>query len=134
MTAGGPYLTLKEAAANLRKSERWLWDWLDKHPCDAFDRPYYRLAGRTKLFSADDLARIYEAMPCPSSSARPVRAKRRTLKSEEHTSESQWNAVAELTGDRSLSSSCERSKPASKSTDNTPHPRPLRLIQGGQPS
>lgn len=91
-----PYLTLKEAAAKLRKSERWLWDWLDKHPRDRFDRPYYHLAGRTKLLSEGDLARIYEDLPCPSSFVRPARAKRRTGKSEDRTSESLWNEAQEL--------------------------------------
>lgn len=58
--AEGPYLTLPEAAAKLRKSRRWLWDWLDKNPRDRFDRPYYRLAGRTWLMSEEDVARIFE--------------------------------------------------------------------------
>jgi hypothetical protein len=67
--ADGPYLTLQEAAAKLRKSRRWLWDWLDKHPCDRFDRPYYRLAGRTWILTEGDVARIFEDLPCRSPAA-----------------------------------------------------------------
>src|SRR5574341_1675283 len=130
---GLAFLTLKEAAAKLRKSERWLWDWLDKTPRDPFDRPYYRLAGRTKLLSEGDVARIFEALPCPSSSGRRVPAKRRTSKSEAPTSESAWKLLAELTNDHSLASSSGRSKSASKRTDAT-RPRKLSLIQGGRPS
>jgi hypothetical protein len=121
------FLTLREAAAKLRKSERWLWDWLDKHPRDRFDRPYFRLAGRTKLISEADLARIYEDLPCPSTSERPAKAKRRTSKSGENISESAWKLAAELTNDPSLSkssaSSPTRSRPA-----NTRPPR-LQLVQ-----
>ena len=41
---------IAEAARDLRKGERWLQDWLKRHPCDQKGEPFYRLAGRTKLF------------------------------------------------------------------------------------
>lgn len=133
MTETGPYLTLREAAAKLRKSERWLWDWLDKHPRDRFDRPYYHLAGRTKLLSEGDLARIFEDLPCPSVSARPAKAKRRTTKSGANTLDSELRVAAELLDDPSLLNISSGSKPASKSTASTPRPK-LNLIQGSRPS
>src|SRR3954462_4710934 len=93
---GPPYFTIKEAALELRKSERWLWGWLDKHPRDGNDQPYYRLAGRTKLIPPSALARIFEALLCPSPSGRRVRAKARTGKSAAPTSESLWSEAQEL--------------------------------------
>jgi hypothetical protein len=124
------YLTLKEAAAKMRKSERWLWGWLDKHPRDRFDRPYYHLAGRTKLLSESDVARIVQDLPCPSSSDRPAPVKRRTLKSGDATSASPWNEAAALTGDRSL---CE-SSPSSKAPSNVVNIRRSQNGRTHQPS
>jgi len=46
---------IAEAARELRKSERWLRDWLKQHPRDDKDEPFYRLAGRTKLFTDRDI-------------------------------------------------------------------------------
>jgi hypothetical protein len=40
---------IAEAARDLRKGERWLRDWLKRHPYDQKGEPYYRLAGRTKF-------------------------------------------------------------------------------------
>jgi hypothetical protein len=128
------YLTLREAAEKLRKSERWLWDWLDKHPRDRFDQPYYRLAGRTKLISEADLARIFEDLPsCPSRSGRPAKAKRRTSKSAAPTSDAAWKLAAELTNDPSLKNSSGGSKSASRNTGGGRRPK-LSLIQGSRPS
>src|SRR5262249_60022461 len=73
------FLTLDEAAAKLRKSRRWLQSFLRRHP-------YYRLAGRTKLFTEADINRLYEALPCPSNSSR--RESRRSSRSGVPTSES----------------------------------------------
>jgi hypothetical protein len=61
------FYKFKEVAAQLRMSERWLWGWLHDHPCDELGRPFHRLAGRIKLFSAADVERIYEALPAPAS-------------------------------------------------------------------
>jgi hypothetical protein len=53
------FYTLAETARTLRKSERWLWDWLKRHPCDDNGQPFFRLAGRTKLFSLDDVMTVF---------------------------------------------------------------------------
>lgn len=59
MTRG---LTLPEAAAELRKTPRWLKEWLGKHPVDAAGIPFYVPLGRTKTFEAADIARIRAAI------------------------------------------------------------------------
>ena len=90
------FYTLAETARTLRKSERWLWDWLKHHQRDCNGQPFFRLAGRTKLFSLDDVMRLFKALPCPSDCDRHVRVRRRTSKSEVHTSELLLNEVREL--------------------------------------
>ena len=127
-------LTLPEAAAELRKSARWLREWLQSHPRDKSGAPYYTPAGRDRLFHPSDIARIElalrEEVTCRSGSGRPVKARRRTSKSAAAISASAWNALAELTGVPSLASESATSKNASNSTDAT-RPRKLSLIQGG---
>jgi hypothetical protein len=59
MTRG---LTIDEAAAELRKTSRWLKEWLGKHPVDAAGVPFYVPLGRTKTFEAADIARIRAAI------------------------------------------------------------------------
>jgi hypothetical protein len=67
---------LSQAAEMLGVNRRWLLEWLWKHPCDSNGTPYYRKAGRTKLFRESEVARIYAALPvaeaprCPSPSSR----------------------------------------------------------------
>src|SRR6266566_2491307 len=88
-----------EAARELRKSERWLRDWLKQHPVDRNGDAFYRLAGRTKLLSDGDIDRIRENLPCPSPSYRRSRAAPRIITSAERTSESLLTeARALLTG------------------------------------
>lgn len=53
-------LTMPEAAKALRKSRRWLQDWLAKHPVDAYGRPFYSTLDRTKVFKQADIDRISE--------------------------------------------------------------------------
>jgi hypothetical protein len=68
--------TIGEVAERLHKSRRWPQDFLRATPCGSDGRPFYRLAGRTKLFTADDISRIFEALPSPSNSAvrsQPIR-------------------------------------------------------------
>jgi hypothetical protein len=72
---------MDEVAQRLHKSRRWLQDFVRDHP-------FYRLAGRTKLFTEGDIARLVEALPCPSSSSRRAKAARRTGMSEARTLES----------------------------------------------
>jgi hypothetical protein len=55
-------LTLAETASELRKSKRWLQDWLAKNPVDAFGRPFCSKLGRTHLFDVGDLGRLRQAI------------------------------------------------------------------------
>jgi hypothetical protein len=84
--------TMEEAAKELRKSRRWLQDWLRDHPTDAAGIPFYAPLGRTKTFSDTDLERIRatarEEERCRLNSSRPARAKRRITPSAAPTSES----------------------------------------------
>src|SRR5215831_17077705 len=106
-----------EAACELRKSERWLRDWLKQHPVDRNGDAFYRLAGRTKLLSDGDIDRIRENLPCPSPSYRRSRAVPRTTTSAVHTSELLLTeARALLTGgspQSSRSGSSRKSSPVS---------------------
>lgn len=130
-------LTLPEAAAELRKTPRWLREWVRAHPRDKSGAAYYTPAGRDKLFHPNDIARIElalrEEVSCPSGSGRRVKVKRQTSKSEEPTSVSAWKSAAELTNDPSLLPKFDASRNASSSTDATRHQK-LSLIQGGRPS
>jgi hypothetical protein len=64
-----PHLyTIEEVAGRLRKSRRWLQDFLRSTPRDHNGIGFYHLAGRTKLFTEGDIARIVECLPCPSNS------------------------------------------------------------------
>jgi hypothetical protein len=125
--------TLQEAAEQLRKSPRWLQDWLRTNPMDREGEPYYTPVGRDKIFHECDIARIERALrgelQCRSNSGRRARVKRRISKSAELTSGSEWKLAAELTNDPSLSGNSESSRRASKSTANTRRPS-LRVIQG----
>lgn len=131
-------LSLDQAAAELGKTPRWLREWLRAHPADKFGEPYYMPAGRDKLFHPSDVDRIdsalREELKCRLVSGRRVRVKRRTTKSEDPTSASQWKRLAELTNEPSLLKNCEKSKSASSNTASTPPQPRLRLIQSNQPS
>ena len=50
--------TLDETADELRKTPRWLKDWLAKNPVDESGVPFYVPMGRTKTFEISDIARI----------------------------------------------------------------------------
>src|SRR5438309_8005690 len=82
MTDRPRFIRLEEVAERLCVTRRWLLEWLWKHPCDANGTPYYRSAGRTKLFTEIDYSRIAAALPspeaprCPSSSSRRAPATR----------------------------------------------------------
>jgi hypothetical protein len=128
-------LTLPEAADQLRKSKRWLLEWLRQHPLDKAGSPYFTPVGRDKIFHQADIARIElalrEDLKCPSPSARRATAKRRISKSAGPISASEWKLAAELTNDPSLLPSSEKSRTASKLTGNIPRPN-LKLIQGSR--
>jgi hypothetical protein len=107
-------LFLDEAAAELRKTPRWLREWLRAHPVDQDGEPYFTPVGREKIFEQADVARIKltlrETVRRRSRSGRRAPVKRRTLKSEEPISESMWKLAAELTNDPTLLSKSERWK------------------------
>lgn len=103
-------LTLAEAASRLRKSKRWLQDWLAQNPVDAAGRPFCSRLGRSRLFRESDIDRILDAtaasnQPCRSSSTRPAPVKRRTGRSVDPICGSAWTEAQELTGDPQLSAS-----------------------------
>jgi hypothetical protein len=57
-------ITIGEAAAHFRCSERWLRSFVKKHP-------HYRKAGRAYVFSKDDIEELAEAMrPEPTAGGR----------------------------------------------------------------
>ncbi|MCS3692058.1 hypothetical protein [Bradyrhizobium elkanii] len=51
-------LTVDEAAIELRKTKRWLKDWLKANPVDEAGIPFYIPLGRSKTFEPSDIARI----------------------------------------------------------------------------
>jgi hypothetical protein len=53
--------TVEEVAARFRVSRRSFQSFIRQYP-------YYRTFGRRKLFTEADIAHLYEALPCPSSS------------------------------------------------------------------
>lgn len=63
--------TMEEVAQKLRTSRRWLQDFIKRHP-------YYRVSAGKKVFTDADVNRLIEALPCPSNSSRPAKARRRT--------------------------------------------------------
>src|SRR5438045_7317618 len=86
-------LTMSEAATELRKSRRWLQDWLRDHPVDRYGVPFYSPLGRAKLFGEADLNRILETAReeerCRLNSSRRLRdVGRRTTQSAAPTSAS----------------------------------------------
>jgi hypothetical protein len=110
-------LTLAEAAAELRKSRRWLQDWLRDHPVDASGIPFYAPLGRAKTFDDTDLARIRAATReeerCRLSSLTRGQAKRRTIQGAERTAESTLTALrALLTSGKRTTSSKDGASPS----------------------
>jgi hypothetical protein len=131
-------LILSEVASLLRKSPRWLRDWLRANPKDANGEPYFTPVGRDKIFHQTDIARIERDLrgglpQCRSSSGRRASAKPQTTKYEAPTSGSEWKLAAELTNDPSLIGNSAKSKSASSSTGDIPRPN-LSLVQGSRPS
>src|SRR5665647_529377 len=81
--------TMDEVAIKLRKSRRWLQEFIQRHP-------YYREAGRTKVFTDEDINRLIEALPCPGNSCRPAKVKRGSITSGANTSASLWTTARRL--------------------------------------
>ena len=55
-------ITMVQCAERLHVSRRTLQDLIREYP-------FYRLAGRRKLFTEDDFHRLLEALPCPSNTS-----------------------------------------------------------------
>ena len=94
-------MTMDEAAKALRKSRRWLHDWLAKNPVDAAGRPFCSKLGRTRLFRETDITRILDAAldkSCRSNSSRRERGNHRTGRSGGAISESLWTEAQKLLG------------------------------------
>src|SRR6185295_6170471 len=91
-------LTTEEVSKRLHKSPRWLQDFLRRNPWGRDGRPFFRLAGRTKLFTDADILRILEALPCPSNSFPRARVRRRSGTYEAPTSDNLWIEAQRLTG------------------------------------
>jgi|SRR5216684_8006024 len=111
---------LTTVAARLDVTRRFLTDWLRRHPWDKFGQPYYSaIAGKKKLFTESDIARIFaalpkpQAQPCPSSSVRPIAATRRTGPAG-RTSGSVLTEALELARKKSL----HKSSPSGRQTSN----------------
>jgi hypothetical protein len=49
-------------------------EWLRQHPCDQYGDPFYRIAGKAKLFTDADLARVLSALPKPTPKITPCRS------------------------------------------------------------
>lgn len=102
--------TLEEAAKELRKTRRWLNEWLRAHPVDEQGIPFYTPVGRDKILLPSDITRIEDALRGElqrrSDSGRRVPVKRRIMKSEgrieDQRDHSAWKRAAELLGDPSL--------------------------------
>jgi hypothetical protein len=90
MSALPKIFTMDEAADYLRISRRLLQDIIKT-------KPYYRTAGRRKLFTEGDLTMLVESMPCPeSSSSRPVMGRRQITTYAAPTTGSASTALREL--------------------------------------
>src|SRR5262249_57779243 len=85
------FFTLDEVAERFRVSRRTLQDFLRDHP-------YYRNLGRRKLFTEADITRLYEALPCPSSSTESEEAPTGT--SAAPSEASLWTRAVELLKDQ----------------------------------
>lgn len=98
--------TLDEAAKILRKTPRWLREWLRGHPVDRRGELFYTPLGRTKVFDDRDIARICDAARGDErrrlESFRSAAQRRKAPAASDATSAAQWAKVAELLGDPSL--------------------------------
>jgi len=118
--------TVEEAAKIMRKTERWLNEWLRANPVDSNGEPFFTPAGRDKILLSTDITRIEHALrgqlKCRYTSGRRAPVKRRIMKSGVPTSESEWNVAAELLNEPSLKIRNGRPSAASRSMGNIQRP------------
>jgi hypothetical protein len=106
------------AALPVRKSRRWLVEFLHRTKTDPIGRPLYRLAGRDKLVYFD---RLIEALPCPSSPGAPFKRRGKVpARAATAALASEWKRAAELTGDDSLADFSTKSHPRSRDDRKNP--------------
>jgi hypothetical protein len=68
----GRAFNLDTVAARLDVKRRFLAGWLRAHPWDDHGQPFYsRIAGKKKLFTENDIARIFAALPKPEPQPAP---------------------------------------------------------------
>jgi DNA-binding transcriptional MerR regulator len=108
--------TLEEVAARFRVSRRTLQAHIRKYP-------HYRTLGRRKLFTEADIARLYEALPCPSSSNLRVKARRRTTALEAPTSESMLTEARALVTERQPNAFAAAGSPKSNAPNTSTRAR-----------
>jgi hypothetical protein len=116
-------------ALPVRKSRRWLVEFLHSTKTDPHGRPLYRMLGRDKLVYLD---RLIEAMPCPSKLLPAGTRKRKTSTSGAPTSKSELTRLAELTGVPLQGESATTS--SEPSSGENIRPGKLRLIHSSQRS
>lgn len=68
-------LTIQDVCARFHKGRTWMEAFLKDHP-------YYRLAGRKKLFTEADITHLWESMTCPSLSSPQTQSEPPTGQSE----------------------------------------------------
>ena len=95
--------TMNEVADRMRVSRRWFQGFVKAHP-------FYRLAGRKKLFSESDIRLLMDALPCPCDSFRLEMANRRTTRSAAHISERPLIELRELLAGNSPRASSRSSR------------------------
>jgi hypothetical protein len=99
--------TMNEVADRMRVSPRWLQGFVKANP-------FYRMAGRKKLFSNSDIRRLMDALPCPCDSSRPATANRQTGRSAVRISERPLIELRELLAGNSPRASSQSSRSTSR--------------------
>jgi hypothetical protein len=101
--------TMPEVAAQFRVSRRWLQDFIKIYP-------FYRIAGRLKVFSPTDIQRLYEALPRPPSSRIFIPS---MIRSGVRTPDSEWDEALKLVskGKRKRLSAASNTQPESALTE-----------------
>lgn len=109
-------LTLDEVAGHFRVSRRTFQAHIRRYP-------FYRTLGRRKLFTEADIARLYEALPCPSNSNHRVKARRRTTALEAPTSESMLTEALALLTEKQQNASAATGSPKSNAANTSTRER-----------
>jgi len=91
------FLRIRDVAARFHKSRRWLKSYLRQNPFDRDGKPFYRRAGRSKLFTEADVLRLFESFPAPEEPAWMIRQRRAEPTAPERSSRNSYaEAVAKI--------------------------------------